>query len=653
MRSARLVQMLAWLTLSGLSLSGCTGAKQDEPDGQATVADTLDADASLDDAADVPQVPDTVVVPDADAVDLDAPGTDAVAEVDDEAEGSDTPGFEPNCVVEPGSYGCPCKSNDDCETDLCGPSPHAEGWVCTVECPYQCDCSKRFPCEDAPSPFVKLCNPCTANVECDSPGNSGARCVSLGDEGAFCGTACQTDDDCPFGYPCKESQDVAGQTSKQCVVPDGGVCTCSEAALLLELSTECFVATDGVTCEGKRTCLGGDKPGAPVGGGLTACSAPPPSPEQCNSADDDCDGMIDEGTCDDGNPCTDDFCSGPDGCKYENNAQPCDADGSVCTSNDQCIDGQCAPGPALACDDKNACTTDTCDALLGCRFQPTEGLVPCDADENPCTANDSCNAGLCVPGAKKACDTGEQCVEGKCSILTGACTYTTKQGVPCNDGNPCTAAEKCAGESCVGAPIACDDQNGCTADSCDPKIGCLHTSLTTACDDGDACTKADACKDGACAGLPIEASVTCSDGNSCTTDSCDKSAGCLHKPVTGGACDDGNWCTKNDTCYQGSCSAGPNCCSCKYNFDCANWEDGNACNGTLMCDTSKCPTQCIINPATVVKCDTTVNTPCRTNACLPATGLCAITQLKDGTNCDDGDPATSNTKCLDGLCVGN
>ena len=74
MGSARLVQVLAWLTLAGLSLSGCTGAKQDEPDGQATVADTLDADVSLDDPADVPQLPDTSVVPDADAVDVDAPG---------------------------------------------------------------------------------------------------------------------------------------------------------------------------------------------------------------------------------------------------------------------------------------------------------------------------------------------------------------------------------------------------------------------------------------------------------------------------------------------------------------------------------------------------------------------------------------------------
>ena len=54
----------------------------------------------------------------------------------------------------------------------------------------------------------------------------------------------------------------------------------------------------------------------------------------------------------------------------------------------------------VTCDDKNACTSDTCDAVKGCTFAPTNA---CD-DQNPCT-NDSCNSqsGACTNAPIAGC----------------------------------------------------------------------------------------------------------------------------------------------------------------------------------------------------------------------------------------------------------
>ncbi|MBM4346323.1 MAG: hypothetical protein FJ100_23355, partial [Deltaproteobacteria bacterium] len=69
----------------------------------------------------------------------------------------------------------------------------------------------------------------------------------------------------------------------------------------------------------------------------------------------------------------------------------------------------------------------------------------------------------------------------------------------CEDGNACTAGDKCANGKCgKGGTVVCDDKNGCTADSCDVVKGCVYQQAG-ACDDGDPCT-ADSCNpaNGAC-----------------------------------------------------------------------------------------------------------------------------------------------------------
>ncbi len=54
-------------------------------------------------------------------------------------------------------------------------------------------------------------------------------------------------------------------------------------------------------------------------------------------------------------------------------------------------------------------------------------------------------------------------------------------------------------------------------------------------------------------------------------------------------CDDGNACTIDDSCLEGVCDGDLNpSCQCLEDADCAEFEDGDLCNGTLRCVANSC-----------------------------------------------------------------
>ena len=74
----------------------------------------------------------------------------------------------------------------------------------------------------------------------------------------------------------------------------------------------------------------------------------------------------------------------------------------------------------------------------------------------------------------------------------------------------CTA-DYCGWEGCSHVWLACDDDDPCTADSCNPAVGCVHTAIPD-------CTAT--CED----------DVECDDGDPCTTDYCDEvTFSCMHE----------------------------------------------------------------------------------------------------------------------------
>ena len=580
-------------------------------------------------------------------------GTDAAADI--------APDGPVICGALPSPDGCPCQASAECGSGFCLETPNGLHCAapCTTDCPvgFACtsvakaDGSSAKVCE---SVFAELCDPCKDNASCQDVAGAGARCVKNAGGGAYCGTGCKTSDECPPGYGCQDAQDIGGNKLKQCVFLGPAACACSQTAIANKLATPCTVSAGLAVCTGDRVCLPDGAVGAPKGGGLSACMVTSSSEaEVCDGIDNNCNGQTDEGTCDDGQPCTTDACDNSGAtakCVFTFNTLPCDADGSVCTQSDHCASGACQPGPLLSCDDQNLCTVDSCDPIVGCASLPADG-TPCDADGNSCTVGDACKAGKCVAGPAKACASGQVCVTESCDSATGACVALNTDGTPCTDGNPCTTNESCAGGKCVGSPSLCDDKNSCTSDVCDPKVGCLHAALSGPCDDGSVCTNNDVCQGGGCVGVPQDATL-CDDNNGCTTDACDAKLGCTHAPADGTFCYDGDDCTLGDHCKGGKCIGSSNGCACATLDDCKPQDDPNPCNGKHFCDTVNAPVGCKLNPSTVVTCETALNTQCAENVCSAGTGKCALSLKNDGLLCNaDNNLCTQGDSCQGGTCT--
>lgn len=213
-------------------------------------------------------------------------------------------------------------------------------------------------------------------------------------------------------------------------------------------------------------------------------------------------------------------------------------------------------GVLLRCDDGVACTLDLCDAGVGCVNTPAPDGSVCD-DGDLCTTSDACEAGACVGSAPVTCEAAGTCrAVGTCDPATGLCDDPpAEDGAGCDDGDLCTDGDLCLGGACVGgdAVVCEDDDDVCTAATCDPEAGCVLVAAAEGapCEDGDVCSTASSCAEGACVGTLF---VSCDDGDPCTADACDPVAGCVYEPAADGVpCDDGGLCTTDDRCLGGEC----------------------------------------------------------------------------------------------------
>ena len=195
----------------------------------------------------------------------------------------------------------------------------------------------------------------------------------------------------------------------------------------------------------------------------------------------------------------------------------------------------------------------------------------------------------------------------------------------------------------------CEDENDCTDDKCMGEEGCVNEVLETGdCNDGDPCTVADHCVEGACSGDPVE----CDDENPCTDNLCTATGGCEYPPIAG-ECDDEDPCTLGDHCIEGQCVGEAVDCQCNANEDCAQLEDGDICNGTLVCDTGSIPYRCVVAQDSVVECTPPdgPDAPCMEAVCDPGDGLCSLQSGAEGVPCNDNDKCTVSDTCQQGTCT--
>ncbi len=649
---------LVLATCAGMVLVGC-GSVVGAGDATGSAQDDLATGeiASLDSGKAVADVAvDGAVLPDTGAAAEVAAGAEVAA--------SDA---EAKC---PGAPGCSCKENGDCDNAQCLES--GAGKVCATPCVDKCE--DGFKCALVNSgggdsvticvpKFIHLCDPCMKSKDCQSPGMADSACVSEGGQGNFCATACTADGDCAAGYACQTVTSVEGAPVKQCVKTSTspelkyGECVCSDLAKGQKAQTSCYVEHKNDKgeligkCAGVRQC---------AANGLTTCAAPEVDVEVCDGKDNDCDGLTDEATCDGGNPCNVGTCDPQQGCQYNKlNNVPCDADKNACTENDQCKQGSCVPGPGKVCDDGNPCTTDSCDPASGCTKTVDDGKA-CDADGNACTTGDHCEGAACTVGKPVVCDNTNPCSKVSCEVASGKCVGKSAQdGVPCDDGTVCTQADHCQVGECIGKIVNCDDNNTCTANSCDKVTGCSATNLDGAgCDDDNPCTVSDLCKGGLCQkGI----AKVCDSGASCVAGTCNLISGkCDYKNKAAGApCNDGDACSDSDACSDGACQGKAlNCddgnpCSndscdaatgCVHKNNVSPCSDGDACTQSDNCVNALCV------PGPLKVCED--NVLCTADSCNKTSGACVFDAVgMNGTPCDDGNVCTLGDNCKGGICA--
>ncbi len=200
-------------------------------------------------------------------------------------------------------------------------------------------------------------------------------------------------------------------------------------------------------------------------------------------------------------------------------------------------------GHAADVDDGNVCTADAASPASGVAHTPVAAGTSC-ADGDACNGAETCNAGgTCTAGTPRHRRRRNVCTADTCDPVTGVAHTPVATGTSCADSTVCNGAETCdAGGTCTaGTPPAVDDGNPCTADGCDPVTGVAHSPVATgtSCADSTVCNGAETCNaSGACtSGTPLATD----DGNECTADSCDPITGVAHTPVAAGTfCSDGD-----------------------------------------------------------------------------------------------------------------
>jgi len=168
---------------------------------------------------------------------------------------------------------------------------------------------------------------------------------------------------------------------------------------------------------------------------------------------------------------------GPAGCSSSASAPNVDAAGDDASGDnspaevDAGFDSVAIDAPTVvdvptclaSCDDKNDCTTDSCDPVtFQCVHTPVADGTSCE-DGNACTINDLCQGGLCYSGPYRSCAAIDQChIAGVCTPKTGKCTNpNSPAGTPCDDAKACTVGDQCLEGVCAGSVRVCPGQNVC------------------------------------------------------------------------------------------------------------------------------------------------------------------------------------------------
>jgi len=541
--------------------------------------------------------------------------------------------------------GAPCTELDACLDGVCAGQPYScdDGLECTTDL-----CDGKGGCQSpivggfckidgacvpenaaAPGSFgCRLCAPDSAIEDWteavqDSPCDDDNACT-LGDH-CLAGSCGGSDKDCEDGLACtgEECDPATGICSSPllqgwCLIV--GVCVQAQEPLSGKdmLCLECNPGTstdawtprnEGLPCDDLSEC---SQSSACISGACQAQGA----------------------LCDDGNPCTSDVCGQDDLCSHQNmpDSTPCHEDDVVCTQ-DVCESGSCAhPVAQDSCLISDVCyATNETEPLNICAaclpwlsqndWQPFGDGEPCN-DGLFCTQDDKCGSGTCA-GEKRLCP-ANQCQVPLCSEDLDACqTEMKEEGTSCDDNDPCTVNDKCAGSACIGTAKDCSDlvkgkpclEPFCDAGNVSEPGACatMPRAEGLLCDDGLTCTPSSACDEqGGCVGAamgPQDCESILGNVDPCTAGSCIEPDGCRLDPVA-----EGTECSLphgSAQCLGGICSL----VGCSADFADCNDQDSDGCETDTTsslkhcgdcdqtCDLENAVPFCMTGECVVLKCD--------------------------------------------------
>jgi hypothetical protein len=327
-------------------------------------------------------------------------------------------------------------------------------------------------------------------------------------------------------------------------------------------------------------------------GGSLACVAPTPMTEVCNHLDDDCDGSVDE---------TFMFASDP---------ANCGSCGNACGTGTTCCNGACVDEStdAMHC---GACLTTCGASAANCCgsmcIDTTSDRMNCGACGNVCSGTQQCCSGQCVDEHSDAAHCGScgnactgansACCQGTCNVPTAAAC--TGCGTDCSTLTPMqTCCPSGAGHSC--ADMQTDPANcgacghacmGATSVCCGGS--CIDPTQPAHC--GSSCTACAAgqlCCSGGC--VPVDTrncqscGVTCASGSACCGAGCrDLTSSNTDCGTCGMACTGGTHCSNSHCCGAGLTYCGSACTNTNTdNSNCGSC--GHACGILSACSNGAC-----------------------------------------------------------------
>ena len=386
-----------------------------------------------------------------------------------------------------------CDDGLECRTDVgCAPAAEScdtdgdcgDGIRCTLD-----RCRDESVCEHAPQP--DLCE-------------EGEVCLALAGCVPRPPDTCESADDCPIAdRPCLADWSCDPEFGCQLV----GLVDCDD-------DDDCTVDRcddEAGGCVHEPLDSDGDGESSVACGGLDCddddATRAPGADETCDGEDDDCDDLIDEGCCVEGDPCTTECgTTGERACEATGAEGRCVPPREVCNGEDDDCDGEpdetfdCREGQTVVC--TTPCGSEgvrTCTAA--CSYGPCEaGTEICNGLDDDCDGIRDDNF-TCVAGSTVACTTscgsmgmamcGGDCMPAACAPPAETCNGTDDDcdGTP-DDGFGCVAGSSSACATSCGSTGTRACLPDCSLDSCAPPAEVCNgvdDDCDTTCDDGFTC----------------------------------------------------------------------------------------------------------------------------------------------------------------------